>query len=224
MYPKFIWMPAVLEEARFTEAERIILTYCALQYINGSENSFCVRQATVAEKLHVSRRSVIRAYASARQLGYLKTAEERQRGRGYHQADVHVLTLPNGHPRWAMVEQEIGDAPVTNSQEYVTDQAGIGDTTDPWTGEYVTHQTGIGDTAVTQYGPLTSENTPPKCLEEGYREQKKGLEEGTSTFVADDEEKIIDGEIVDEEVNPSTVADVFGGLFNRTRREQKRWP
>ncbi len=90
---KFAWMARVMEDKRLTETARLILTYCALQYVKGGTDTFSVRQQTVASHLHVHVNTVAGALRRAREFGWLWLIEERQRGRGWHKGDVHQLTL-----------------------------------------------------------------------------------------------------------------------------------
>jgi hypothetical protein len=157
-FPKFIWMPAVLEETLFTAAHRNVLVYCALQYINGDGSTFCVRQATVAEKLHMSRKTVNEAMVEAQRLYYLKLTGERRRGRGWHKGNEYELMLPTGHSRLEMCNPS-----VTQSEEGdVTDDAGM---CNPPGQEYVTHGSEMCNPA----------NAPTSTNADLYKGLKAGL-------------------------------------------------
>jgi hypothetical protein len=112
---KFAWMARVAEDPRLSDTRRLILIYCALQYVKSGELTFCVRQQTVANNLGMRRQTVGYALLEARKLGWLRSYE-RQRGRGYYQGDVHEITLPD----------EIGTPGGTYSEEYVRPEDQIG--------------------------------------------------------------------------------------------------
>jgi hypothetical protein len=136
-------MARVAEDLRLSDGKRLVLIYCALQYVKSGELSFCVRQRTVADHLGMRRQTVGDALAEARTLGWLNT-RERQRGRGYHQADYNVLTFPD----------EIGTHGGTYSSEDVRAEAEIGTRGGP---EDVRAEAEIG----TYCDNLTSGNADP---------------------------------------------------------------
>jgi hypothetical protein len=114
-HPKFGWMAHVAKDDRLSDAHRLILMYIALQYVHGSDDWFCVRQATVAANLGKRRQTVGEALRRGRELGWLTLAVERLRGRGWHQADVYRMTHP-----------EIGASGSTSSEKYVRGEDEIG--------------------------------------------------------------------------------------------------
>ena len=163
---RFLWMQGILEDTRLPHAARNILVRCALVSTLGGEDTFSVRQQTVADAMGTNRLTVARALQRARELGWLDLVEERQRGRGWHKGDTHRLTFP----------PEIGDPGVTYSscspQEYVTPESEIGDSRVTYSGE-------IGDSRVQEYVTLqsrnngsTSQNSTPKGIDKGYREEQ----------------------------------------------------
>ena len=90
-YPKFAWMARVAEDDRMTDTHRLILVYCALQYVKGADEVFSVRQTTVAAKLHMHVNTVANALRRGREWGWLQQVAQRERGRG-GQADIHRIT------------------------------------------------------------------------------------------------------------------------------------
>jgi|SRR5271156_2565345 len=115
-YPKFAWMAAVAEDDRMSDAARLILTYIAHQNVHVGEDTFCVRQTTVADKLHKRRQTVGAALRRGRELGWLELAAERTRGRGWHKADTYRMTHPEISTRWS----------TSSGQEYVRGEDEIG--------------------------------------------------------------------------------------------------
>jgi len=93
-YPKFGWMAHVAEDDRLTHCHARILMYIANQNVHGGDDWFCVRQATIAAKLHKRRQTVGDALRRARELGWLELAAVRPRGPGWHRADTYRLTTP----------------------------------------------------------------------------------------------------------------------------------
>jgi hypothetical protein len=57
-FPKFGWMAAVAEDDRLSASARLVLTYIAHQNVHRDDDWFCVRQVTVAAKLHMRRQTV----------------------------------------------------------------------------------------------------------------------------------------------------------------------
>jgi hypothetical protein len=113
-FHKFDWMRAVAADTRIPGGEKFVLWYCAAIYVRYGEDTFCVRQQTIAARCAAGERTVRRAMARAQKLRYLMLAEPRQRGRGYHRANEYSLVVPT----------EIGDnlASVTQETEAKTDR------------------------------------------------------------------------------------------------------
>jgi hypothetical protein len=76
------------------KGERFVLTMTAIRFVTYGEDVFHVRQATIAERFATSESTVYRAFARAKDLGYLVVAQPRLRGRGHHGADHHRLLIP----------------------------------------------------------------------------------------------------------------------------------
>ncbi|CAM3222058.1 hypothetical protein H7J50_19810 [Mycobacterium intermedium] len=129
-YPKFAWMARVAEDSRLSDAQARILIYIANQYVRGRDVLFCVRQSTVADKLHKRRQTVGDALRRGRELDYLKLASKRPRGRGWHQADTHQLAFPEIRtPRGTSSKKEVrGDEKMgaRTGPEYVRREAELG--------------------------------------------------------------------------------------------------
>ncbi len=112
---KFEWLARVMEDRRISEVRRLVLVYSCLQFER--QLTFCIRQATVAQRLGVHRDTVSDALRQARELGWLELVRERQRGRGYTKGNELRLTFP----------AEIGGpASAYSSQEYADQGAQIG--------------------------------------------------------------------------------------------------
>ena len=157
---RFIWMATVEQDTRLSEAARLILTSVARVNVKGGESTFCVKQQTVADRLGLTKKAVGEALRRARHLGWLRLRNERQRGRGYHRADVLELTIPD----------EIGNSGVTYSDDDGTGASGvtyldeIGNRSDEIGNrngqKKVTGDAEIGNRA----DAVTSENVTPKGL------------------------------------------------------------
>ena len=93
-FNKFAWVDAVAADGRLTEGERFVLTMTAIRYVTYGEDVFHVRQVTIAERLATSKSTVYRAFAEAKDLGYLVVAQPRLRGRGHHGPNHHRLVIP----------------------------------------------------------------------------------------------------------------------------------
>ena len=149
-YPKFAWMARVAEDDRMTDTHRLILVYCALQYVKGADEVFSVRQTTVAAKLHMHVNTVANALRRGREWGWLQQVAQRERGRG-GQADIHRITTA------AVPTPESGYVPTPScglDEEVPT--PGSGSTHTP--SEKYPHD---GVEVPTRRNAPTSEKTPP---------------------------------------------------------------
>jgi hypothetical protein len=95
-YYKFNWIRllAADPDPRMTGGYKHILTMIALNNVKIYEDTFCVRQVTVADRCGTSERQVRRAFTAAKLLGYIELVQERQRGRTHIRADEYRLTVP----------------------------------------------------------------------------------------------------------------------------------
>jgi hypothetical protein len=95
-YYKFDWIRllAADPDPRMTGGYKHILTMIALNNVKIYEDTFCVRQVTVADRCGTSDRQVRRAYAAAKRCGYIELVTERRRGRTHIRADEYRLTVP----------------------------------------------------------------------------------------------------------------------------------
>jgi hypothetical protein len=91
---KFDWIHAVATDPRIGVTERFILTQIGVYYVTSGTDFFCVRQTTVADKFAVGERSVKKAFAAGRRLGYLVLDEPRKRGAGHHGGNRYRLVIP----------------------------------------------------------------------------------------------------------------------------------
>lgn len=106
---KFEWLARVMEDKRISDARRLVLVYSCLQFER--QLTFCIRQATVAQRVGVHRDTVSDALRQARELGWLELVRERQRGRGYTKGNELRLTFPAkiGGPVSAYSGQDYAD-------------------------------------------------------------------------------------------------------------------
>ena len=125
MTDKYAWAKSVETDKRISPLHRLILSHCGIHCVYGTEETFCIRQQTVADHFEVRRQTVGAALTAGRRFGWLQTIE-RQRGRGWHQGDAHRLTIP----------AEIGAPPQTYSGEkYLRGGGEIGAPPQTYSGE-----------------------------------------------------------------------------------------
>lgn len=96
-FDKHKWLDAVEDDERITPAERSVLLRIGRRYVLNGGNTFRVRQATLADRCRVGERTVRRAIAKGKDFGYLKRAQERQRGRSHRAPDQYRLEMPDGN-------------------------------------------------------------------------------------------------------------------------------
>jgi hypothetical protein len=145
---KFDWMRAVCRERWFTGDTAIVLLWIALINVKRGEDWFQVRQRTVADNLGVSTRTVIRAFAQGRELGYLELIEERERGK-WGKSNAYALVIPKPQ----------GDSAVTYSAQ-------VGDSPDQSRGQPCPK---VGDKPCNESAPLPAEIDSPWGLSLGYK-------------------------------------------------------
>ena len=90
---KFVWLKAVLADARIPDAVKTVFTYLAVVDVRYGGATFRIRQETLANNCSVGVRSVKRAVALGRDLKYLERVGFREFGRE-GSADQHRLIYP----------------------------------------------------------------------------------------------------------------------------------
>ncbi|WP_139830933.1 helix-turn-helix domain-containing protein [Mycobacterium paraense] len=197
---RFIWMNAVEQDTRLTEAQRLILTSCARINVLGGEVTFSLRQETVAERLGVQRQTVGRALAKARELGWLQLVEVRQRGRGWHKGDVHELTVPT----------QIGSPERTYSgEEYVRSETEICSSPRTYSEEYVRSETEICSFDARQNSDPPAQTDTLKGVDKGYKELQGCIAQGAAR---------------ENETGWSDNDPIFNGLFEHQETTMKALP
>lgn len=93
-HPKFAWIKAVQSDRRFSLGHKAVLRDVAYNSVSCGQDQFAVRQTTVARRVGCSVPTVKRAFARARDLGYLTIVRERTRGRTHHGGDRYALVMP----------------------------------------------------------------------------------------------------------------------------------
>jgi hypothetical protein len=93
-FDKFAWIKATFADPQIPLGEKAILTYCALVYVQWGEDTFCVRQKTIAERCATSRQTVNSAFRHASKRGFLVRSQVRLVGRGHHGGDEWRLVYP----------------------------------------------------------------------------------------------------------------------------------
>lgn len=88
------WNKGMLRATDFSAADKLALCFCAVYSTYGTDDTFSVRQSTIAANTGLSERSVRHAFKLARELGWLELVTERQRGsRG--KSDQYRLVMPD---------------------------------------------------------------------------------------------------------------------------------
>lgn len=88
------WNKGMLRATDFSAADKLALCFCAVYSTYGTDDTFSVRQSTIAANTGLSERSVRHAFKLARELGWLDLVTERQRGsRG--KSDQYRLVIPD---------------------------------------------------------------------------------------------------------------------------------
>lgn len=88
------WNKGMLRSTDFSAADKLALCFCAVYSTYGTDDTFSVRQSTIAANTGLSERSVRHAFKLARELGWLELVTERQRGsRG--KSDQYRLVIPD---------------------------------------------------------------------------------------------------------------------------------
>lgn len=135
-FNKWRWFELVMSDPRFSDGDKVILTWLVVKAVLNGKDIFCVRQQTVSAHTASNERKVRRAYQRARELGYLVLISERQRGRGHTRADEYRLEIPDDV---SSIPEEIPDTSDRNTghhgQEYRTNPTEIPDNTNSLTSE-----------------------------------------------------------------------------------------
>jgi hypothetical protein len=93
-FDKFAWFRAVSADPLIPGGEKAVLLYCATICVLYGEDTFCVRQETIAKNCGTSRQTVNSAFRCAKDLGYLALSRQRRLGRGHHGGDELRLIIP----------------------------------------------------------------------------------------------------------------------------------
>lgn len=102
------WNKGMLRATDFSAADKLALCFCAVYSTYGTDDTFSVRQSTIAANTGLSERSVRHAFKLARELGWLELVTERQRGsRG--KSDQYRLVIPD------TVSPTSGEVPAENA-------------------------------------------------------------------------------------------------------------
>ncbi|WP_457095044.1 hypothetical protein [Mycobacteroides abscessus] len=112
------WNRGVQASTDFSNADKVALNFCAVYATYGTEDTFGVRQSTIAANTALHQKSVAKAIRRALALGWLELVAERQRGsRG--KSDKYRLVIPDqvqadpaGTP-----PPEVGSEPLPTSEE-----------------------------------------------------------------------------------------------------------
>lgn len=197
-FDKFAWIDAIRDDddKRFSAGVKYVLQNIALVYVrhNGAGDVYA-RQETIAAKLKVSLSEVKKAYKVAKQRGYFVLAEARQRGRGHHSPDRYRLQVPdevgaNCVPiRKGLIGARIDENRCTDRQKKVHGSCEIG-------------------ARIVETRASDQAEQAPQGIKKGI---KQGGEGGTaeadaaptpSTPRINNEDKVIDAEVVEEDADP----------------------
>ena len=93
--PEFEWARAVYAESRFPAGEKaVVLAHIAIFNVFTGNNTFRVRQSTIAEQCGITRQTVGNAIRQAKRLGFLAVQlDMHTRGRTHHGAEYFSLPL-----------------------------------------------------------------------------------------------------------------------------------
>lgn len=120
---RFQWAEAVTNDPRLQDkpAQRFVLHSIAAFYVKTGQDTFKVRQETIARRFNVGVATVKRAIATCRAYGYLVIHVPRHRGTGCNDGHGYRLVIPDTAP---MDDSELGITMTPNS-------ARVGDHRDP---------------------------------------------------------------------------------------------
>ncbi|CAN5757742.1 hypothetical protein BH09ACT7_BH09ACT7_18290 [soil metagenome] len=202
------WLQAVMADPLFTGTDKCVMSYIAVFYVRHGEDTFCVRQSTIAARCGTTAKTVTGTIGRAKDAGYLEVVRYRERGTGRNKANELRLTLPelsNGsshHSRSSDVtdcdatpQSDVTDAPELdnqNTQSEVTDSPELGN----------------------RANPLTSDNDTPTGLDTGFITVLSSRVLRAHEQDPPDSE-LIEAEIVDEHAAlGGAVSGLFADLFS----------
>jgi hypothetical protein len=95
-FDKFAWLKAVYADPRFPAGEKAVLAYVTVFGVLYGNDSFRVRQSTLADAAHsgISRQTVGSAIRRSKRHGYLAVVSPHAPGRTHHTAETLQLLLP----------------------------------------------------------------------------------------------------------------------------------
>lgn len=212
------WLHAVMAEPGFTGSDKAVLAYIAVFYVRHAEDTFCVKQSTIAERCAISRKAVNSAMSRAKHAGFLKVNRERQRGTGRHGADELRLTLPGLINESSHHSEELSNELPHHSRDSSEAIASCQTQSDVTKPPELCNQNAPSDVTKSpelcnRAKPPTSENNTPTGLNTGLT---TGFEARVLRALDGDP---LDGEAIEAEIVEPPAQDIarmFGGLFHAT--------
>lgn len=216
------WLKVVMAEPTFTGSDKAVLAYIAVFYVRHGEDTFCVKQSTIAERCAISRKAVNSAMSRAKEAGFLKVDRHRQRGTGRHGADELRLTLPELSNELPHHSMELGNDPLHHSRDSSEAVASRQTQSDVTKTPELCNQNDQSDVTKTPElcnrtnSPASENNTPTGLntgLNTGFEARVLRAHNGDAL-----DGDVIEAELVDEDRPPTAtdIAAVFGGLFGRS--------
>lgn len=198
-FNKWRWFEAVMSDPRFSDGDKVILTWLVVKAVLNGNDTFCIRQQTVSAHTASNERKVRRAYQRARELGYLVLISERQRGRGHTRADEYRLEIPDD---MSSIPEEIPDTSDINTghhgQEYRTNPTEIPDNTNALNSENATPISSLKESSLSKFserGTAPDEPLDVTAVPETVNALSQDL-------LLDEKEYIFDGELVEPDDDP----------------------
>ncbi len=160
-FDKFAWLRAIYSEPAFTSGEKGVLAHVAVFNVLSGNDTFCVRQSTLAKQSGISRATVNYAIGKAKHRKYLVVSRRRASGYGRSGADELRLSLP-AVSQDALHESSGGRAAVSQDALHDSDET----------------PSDVKKTAEScqENGPSDVKKTAESCQENGPSDVKKTAE------------------------------------------------
>ncbi|OHU48897.1 hypothetical protein [Mycobacteroides chelonae] len=198
-FNKWRWFEAVMSDPRFSDGDKVILTWLVVKAVLNGNDTFCIRQQTVSAHTASNERKVRRAYQRARELGYLVLISERQRGRGHTRADEYRLEIPDD---MSSIPEEIPDTSDINTghrgQEYRTNPTEIPDNTNALNSENATPISSLKESSLSKFSERGTAPDEPLDVT-AVPETVNAL---SQDHLLDEKKYIFDGELVEVDDDP----------------------
>lgn len=169
-FDKFVWIKTLVADPAVSFRGKTIGTLCAISFVTYGEDTFAVRQKTIAARCGTSRKTVNLALGDVKAAGYLVKSRPRSQGPGRNGGDEWRLVFPecchqsvhHSGEKWCNASVQHSESGVTPTAEWCNPngQSGV---------------TGLSECCNTPSSP-TSAKDPPKVFK---RSLEKGLYRGS---------------------------------------------